>query len=100
MAKSDIEAGGGNELYPGMKESSELRWAFIRKVYSILSLQLLVTVGVSAVVYFVRPIPEFITETHRGLAVFFVILLLPLLRYVSFHILLFIHSFLGSIIVA
>ncbi|KAG7547569.1 Bax inhibitor 1-related [Arabidopsis suecica] len=81
MAKSDIETGGGggNELYPGMKESSELRWAFIRKVYSILSLQMLLTVGVSAVVYFVRPIPEFITETHRGVAVFFVVLILPFL---------------------
>ncbi|XP_010450003.1 PREDICTED: BI1-like protein [Camelina sativa] len=80
MAKSDIETGGsGNEgLYPNMKESSELRWAFIRKVYTILSLQLLLTVGVSAVFFFVRPIPVFITETIPGLVVFFVILLLPL----------------------
>ncbi|XP_010440403.1 PREDICTED: BI1-like protein [Camelina sativa] len=80
MAKSDIEtgAGGGNELYPDMKESTELRWAFIRKVYTILSLQLLLTVGVSAVFFFVRPIPVFITETTPGLVVFFVILLLPL----------------------
>ncbi|XP_010435077.1 PREDICTED: BI1-like protein [Camelina sativa] len=80
MAKSDIETGvgGGNELYPNMKESSELRWAFIRKVYTILSLQLLLTVGVSSVFFFVRPIPVFITETTPGIVVLFVILLLPL----------------------
>ncbi|EOA19003.1 hypothetical protein CARUB_v10007653mg [Capsella rubella] len=84
MAKSDIETGVvgvgvGDELYPGMKESSELRWAFIRKVYSILSLQMILTVGVSAVFFFVRPIPEFIIETTPGHVVFFAILLLPLL---------------------
>ncbi|CAH2079141.1 unnamed protein product [Thlaspi arvense] len=82
MAKSDIESGGvitGNELYPKMTESSELRWAFIRKVYTILSLQVILTVGVSSVVFFVREIPDFITTTYYGLGVFFVSLLLPLL---------------------
>ncbi|ESQ56105.1 hypothetical protein EUTSA_v10026089mg [Eutrema salsugineum] len=87
MAKSDIERGGegviitgNNELYPKMtKESFELRWAFIRKVYIILSLQLILTVGVSAVVFFVRAIPVFITTTNHGLVAFFVSLLLPLL---------------------
>lgn len=87
MAKSDIETGGvtggNNELYPGMKESSELRWAFIRKVYVILSLQMILTVGVSAVVFFVRPIPDFIKNTNYGLVVFFVSLLLPFLSFVS-----------------
>ncbi|KAL1220677.1 Protein LIFEGUARD 1 [Cardamine amara subsp. amara] len=84
MAKSDIETGGGgevtgNKLYPGMKEKSELRWRFIRKVYIILSLQMTLTVGVSAVVYFVRPIPKFITTTNYGIIIYFVSLLLPLL---------------------
>ncbi|CAA7053376.1 unnamed protein product [Microthlaspi erraticum] len=83
MAKSDIESGGviatGNELYPKMTENSEFRWAFIRKVYVILSLQLMLTVGVSSVVFFVREIPDFITTTNHGLVVFYVSLLLPFL---------------------
>ncbi|KFK22589.1 hypothetical protein AALP_AAs43532U000100 [Arabis alpina] len=79
MAKLDIESGGGgSELYPGMKESSEIRWAFIRKVYIILSLQMILTVGVCSVVFFVRAIPVFITTTYLGVAVFFVSLLVPL----------------------
>ncbi|KAJ0232721.1 Protein LIFEGUARD 1 [Hirschfeldia incana] len=83
MEKSDIESGvvigGGKELYPKMTESPELRWAFIRKVYAVLTLQLIVTVGVSSVVFFVSDISDFITTTTPGLVVFFVSLLLPLL---------------------
>ncbi|KAF2542985.1 hypothetical protein F2Q68_00030713 [Brassica cretica] len=82
MEKSDIESGvviGGKELYPKMTESPELRWAFTRKVYAILTLQLIVTVGVSSVVFFVGEISVFITTTTSGLVVFFVSLLLPLL---------------------
>ncbi|CAH8316658.1 unnamed protein product [Eruca vesicaria subsp. sativa] len=82
MEKSDIESGvviGGKELYPKMTESPELRWAFIRKVYTVLTLQLMVTVGVSLVVFFVDEISVFITTTTPGLVVFFVSLLLPLL---------------------
>ncbi|KAF8100641.1 hypothetical protein N665_0219s0018 [Sinapis alba] len=78
MEKSDIES-GVNELYPKMTESPELRWAFIRKVYAVLTLQLIVTVGVSSVVIFVSEISVFITTTTPGLVVFAVSLLLPLL---------------------
>ncbi|RZC48934.1 hypothetical protein C5167_017363 [Papaver somniferum] len=38
----DIEA-GNSQLYPNMLVNPQLRWAFIRKVYVILSLQLLLT---------------------------------------------------------
>ncbi|KAG2239229.1 hypothetical protein Bca4012_023987 [Brassica carinata] len=85
MEKSDIESGvviggGKEELDPKMTmESPKLRWAFIRKVYAVLTLQLIVTVGVSSVVYFVSDISDFITTTTPGLVVFFVSLLLPLL---------------------
>ncbi|KAG6766148.1 hypothetical protein POTOM_030215 [Populus tomentosa] len=43
----DMEAGISNQLYPMMQEPPQLRWAFIRKVYIILAMQLLLT-GVSA----------------------------------------------------
>ncbi|KAK4256130.1 hypothetical protein QN277_009038 [Acacia crassicarpa] len=50
--KSDIEA-GPCPLYPTMLESPELRWSFIRKVYSIIILQLLATIVVAFVFVFV-----------------------------------------------
>lgn len=83
MAKhnhNDLESGyNGNALYPNMIESPELRWAFIRKVYVILCMQLLLTIAVGAVVVFVHPIASFITETRAGLAVWIVLLILPFL---------------------
>ncbi|KAK9288687.1 hypothetical protein L1049_017150 [Liquidambar formosana] len=80
--KGDIESGGGingDQLYPMMMESPQLRWAFIRKVYVILSIQLLLTVAVAAVVVFVHPISHFLLKTKAGLPVFIVILILPFL---------------------
>lgn len=74
--KADVEAGGGR-LYPTMQESPELRWAFIRKVYVILSIQLLLTAAVAAVVVTVHPISHFITTTHAGLAVFILLIIIP-----------------------
>lgn len=76
--KNDVEAGmGGRELYPMMMESPELRWSFIRKVYSIISLQLLVTVAVAAVVVSVHPIAVFFVSTGAGLALYIVLIILP-----------------------
>nr|CAN81203.1 hypothetical protein VITISV_035442 [Vitis vinifera] len=47
--KSDVEA-GARPLYPMMLENPQLRWAFIRKIYSIVAVQLLLTIAVAAVV--------------------------------------------------
>ncbi|KAI3736067.1 hypothetical protein L6452_15599 [Arctium lappa] len=54
-----------------MLESPELRWSFIRKVYSIVVVQLLLTVvnGVFVVSY--HPIVTFLTTTRGGLRVTF-----------------------------
>lgn len=71
--KGDVESGNNNQLYPMMLESPQLRWAFIRKVYSILCIQMLLTTAVAATVVFVRPIPNFFTQTAAGLAVYIVI---------------------------
>lgn len=75
--KGDVESGSNNQLYPMMLESPQLRWAFIRKVYSILCIQMLLTTAVAATVVFVRPIPNFFTQTAAGLAVYIVICILP-----------------------
>lgn len=76
--KSDVEAGPEDRpLYPAMLESPQLRWAFIRKVYSILTFQLLATVAVAAVVVSVHPIAHFFAATPAGLALYIVVVILP-----------------------
>ncbi|XP_054794429.1 protein LIFEGUARD 4-like [Prosopis cineraria] len=74
--KSDAEAGPG-PLYPMMLESPELRWSFIRKVYSIITFQLLATVAVASVVVFVHPIAHFFVSSGAGLALFIVLIIIP-----------------------
>ncbi|KAI3449679.1 hypothetical protein Pfo_006344 [Paulownia fortunei] len=76
--KDDMEA-GSSLLYPLMQENPELRWAFIRKVYSILTLQLLATIAIAALVVAVHPIASFFNSTRIGLATYVVILLIPLI---------------------
>ncbi|EPS70625.1 hypothetical protein M569_04132, partial [Genlisea aurea] len=63
----DIETG---QLYPGqgMYENPQLRWGFIRKVYSILSMQLLLTVAVGLVMILFDPVRQFM-QTTTGLYV-------------------------------
>ena len=47
----DLEAGDGSALlYPGMEESVDLRWALIKKIYVILSVQLAMTADRKSVV--------------------------------------------------
>ncbi|KAF6141198.1 hypothetical protein GIB67_018288 [Kingdonia uniflora] len=77
----DIEAGNNNnnnnQLYPSMIESPQLRWAFIRKIYLILTVQLLLTIAVASVVVFVKPIGHFFKSSGTGLAVYICILIVP-----------------------
>ncbi|KAL0921617.1 hypothetical protein M5K25_008706 [Dendrobium thyrsiflorum] len=76
----DIEAGGGaRPLYPSMLESPEIRWAFIRKIYSILSIQMLLTIAVSSVVIFVKPISHFFVSSGVGLGLYIFLIILPFL---------------------
>ncbi|KAF8388108.1 hypothetical protein HHK36_026774 [Tetracentron sinense] len=72
----DVEA-GNRELYPMMLESPELRWSFIRKVYAIMSLQLLLTIAVASVVVTVHPIAHFFVSTGAGLALYIVLIITP-----------------------
>ncbi|PIA45042.1 hypothetical protein AQUCO_01700533v1 [Aquilegia coerulea] len=75
----DVESGSSTSrpLYPVMLESPELRWSFIRKVYSIISLQLLLTIAVASVVVTVRPVAHFFVSSGAGLALYIVVIILP-----------------------
>ncbi|KAF8006448.1 hypothetical protein BT93_K0670 [Corymbia citriodora subsp. variegata] len=74
--RKDVES-GARPLYPMMLEAPELRWAFIRKIYSIVALQLLVTIAVGAVVVSVHPIAHFFVSTSAGLALYIVLIITP-----------------------
>ncbi|XP_065861119.1 protein LIFEGUARD 2-like [Euphorbia lathyris] len=74
--KNDVES-GSRPLYPMMLESPELRWSFIRKVYSILCFQLLATIAVASVVVSVHPIATFFVSTGAGLALYIVLIIMP-----------------------
>ncbi|XP_008775649.1 protein LIFEGUARD 2-like [Phoenix dactylifera] len=72
----DVES-GPQALYPTMLESPELRWAFIRKIYAILTVQMLLTVAVAAVVVSVRPISHFFVSSGAGLGLYIFLIILP-----------------------
>ena len=74
--KNDSEA-GARLLYPMMLEPAEMRWAFIRKIYSIVAIQLLATIAVAATVVTVRPIAHFFVSTGAGLALYIVLIITP-----------------------
>ncbi|KAF0912785.1 hypothetical protein E2562_019010 [Oryza meyeriana var. granulata] len=77
-AHSGAVAGGG--MYPYMIESPQLRWAFIRKVYVIVAVQLLVTVAVAAAVNLIEPIKTFFQgRKPEVLAAYVIILVAPLI---------------------
>ncbi|XP_004292583.1 PREDICTED: BI1-like protein-like [Fragaria vesca subsp. vesca] len=65
----DLEAGAPRRLYPSMTENPALRWVFIRKVYTTLIVQLLLTAAVAATVALVRPVTLFFVDTYAGLGV-------------------------------
>ncbi|KAK7285300.1 hypothetical protein RJT34_20066 [Clitoria ternatea] len=85
MMKKDVESGdGGGEggegpkpLYPTMVENPALRWSFIRKVYFIITFQLLITIVVAATVVFVRPIAHFFVSSTPGLVIYLVLIFVP-----------------------
>ncbi|KAF3488488.1 hypothetical protein F2Q69_00056700 [Brassica cretica] len=71
----DLEMGGGEAtLYPGLSYGeNQLRWGFIRKVYGILSAQLLLTTLISAVVVLNPPVNDVLTGSP-GLLLFLCII--------------------------
>lgn len=74
----DLEYGGrASHLYPMMEESPELRWSFIRKIYSILTIQLILTAIVASIVITVKPIMVFFTTTTSGLVLYIFLVIFP-----------------------
>ncbi|URE23281.1 hypothetical protein MUK42_26197 [Musa troglodytarum] len=45
-----------------MIESPQLRWAFIRKVYTIVALQIVITIGVAAAINLIAPVRDFLLD--------------------------------------
>ncbi|KAK6929909.1 Bax inhibitor 1-related, partial [Dillenia turbinata] len=78
MVKFDIETGNGEALYPNDVESPELRWAFIRKVYSILFAQLVLTAVVAGLTIFIKPFARFMASTTLGFALYIIIFLVSI----------------------
>ncbi|KAF3341733.1 BI1-like protein [Carex littledalei] len=58
--------------------SPEKRWAFLRKVYSILAIQMLLTVVVASTVVYVQPVNLFVS-TPGGLVLYISSLILPII---------------------
>jgi len=91
LGVDDLEMGygAGGVLYPGLSlQDNEMRWAFLRKVYSILSMQLLLTVIVSATVVLYSPATLFLVKTPGlllGISILPFILLCPLYAYHQKH---------------
>ncbi|XP_051129303.1 protein LIFEGUARD 4-like [Andrographis paniculata] len=86
----DLEKGNGEKLYPGMMESPQMRWAFVRKIYSILFVQLLITFGVALAMYLVEPVGRFL-RTRDGLAVVIVVTVLMVIFCITMHCVAHIH---------
>ncbi|CAL9134131.1 unnamed protein product [Musa textilis] len=60
-----------------MIESPDLRWAFIRKIYTILTVQLALTAAVAAVVVSVKSISHFFVSSSAGLGLYIFLIILP-----------------------
>lgn len=84
MWKDDIES-ASRPLYPMMLESPELRWSFIRKIYGIVSIQLLLTIAVASVVVTVHPISHFFATTRVGLGIYIVLVIAPFVVLCPLH---------------
>ena len=95
----DLEAGilgsqgagssGGNQLYPGSSEVDDLvRWGFCRKVWGVVSLQLLITAAMIAATLSSTEVTRYV-QTNGGLAmasmILPMVLLIPLWFYRSTH---------------
>lgn len=62
----DVEMGNG-QLYPNMAEDPQMRWAFIRKVYTIVCIQFMITVGVSIFMFLTPAVKGFLSSMPYGL---------------------------------
>lgn len=70
----DLEGGDGDRLYPGLSYGeNQLRWGFIRKVYGILTAQIVLTTLVSSITVLYTPVNDLL-RGNSGLLLFLSIL--------------------------
>ncbi|KAJ0092290.1 hypothetical protein Patl1_25487 [Pistacia atlantica] len=80
----DLEGGRGGRLYPGISlGENQLRWGFIRKVYGILTAQIVLTTLVSSVTVLYSPINDLL-KGNSGLLLF--LSLLPFILLWPLHV--------------
>ncbi|KAL8092651.1 hypothetical protein AgCh_034783 [Apium graveolens] len=77
FGKYDVESGVTQPLYPMMLEPPELRWNFVGKVYSIVAIQLILTVVIGAIVVSVDSISTFFTTSGAGLFFYILLIITP-----------------------
>ncbi|KAK2452569.1 protein LIFEGUARD [Trifolium repens] len=82
-ANIDMES-GESILPPMMHENPELRWSFIRKVYSIITFQLLLTIPVISLFLFVPSVANFF-NSKQGTVLCSVLLFVPLITLCSLY---------------
>lgn len=82
--KYDVES-GAEPLYPMMTDNPQLRWSFIRKIYTIISLQLLLTIAVASIIVMVRPISVFFATTQAGLVIYILLIISPFVVLCPLH---------------
>lgn len=81
---TDVESQEEVPLVPGLsKLDNTLRWGFIRKVYGIISAQLVLTAVVAAIIMFNHPVRSFVTGS---LAFQIVVAILPLIGLIPLYI--------------
>ncbi|GLJ14475.1 hypothetical protein SUGI_0234060 [Cryptomeria japonica] len=74
---SDVEAGPAVALYPDISYSENIdRWNFIRKIYGILSVQLLLTVAVAGLVIY-NPSVALFFNSSSGFGLYILLVISP-----------------------
>lgn len=77
---SEVEEGNGpEEFYPVTLMNLEVRWAFLKKLYLILAIQMLLMVAVASTVVFVPPVANFFVFTRVGFGLYIFLLILPII---------------------
>ncbi|GFP85805.1 bi1-like protein [Phtheirospermum japonicum] len=67
-----------------MQENRQMRWAFIRKVYSILCMQFLLTFGISMAMFLIHPVRVFMA-TANGFFVMIAIMIVTFILCMMMH---------------
>ncbi|XP_045797997.1 protein LIFEGUARD 4-like [Trifolium pratense] len=77
----DLESSSKNiDLESGTILPVNSQWPFIRKVYSIITFQMLLNIAVASVVVFDQPVANFFATTTQGLVLYIVLIFVPFLR--------------------